>query len=62
MQGAILQDINEEIRFLTYRLEVLAEWPDSPDKDGRIAATHSRLESLLARQRATTVVRFAAAA
>jgi hypothetical protein len=62
MQGAISQDINEEIRFLTYRLEVLSEWPDSPDKDARIAATHSRLKSLLAPQPAATAPPFVAAA
>jgi hypothetical protein len=50
MPGAISQDVNEEIRFLTYRLEVLAQWPKSPDRDARIAATHSRLKMLLAPQ------------
>ncbi|HZT38922.1 MAG TPA: hypothetical protein VFA28_13580 [Bryobacteraceae bacterium] len=48
MPGAISQDVHQEIRFLTYRLEVLAQWPKSPDRDVRIAATHSRLRMLLA--------------
>jgi hypothetical protein len=62
MQGAISQDISDEIRFLTYRLEVLARWPDSPSKHARIAATQSRLKALLAPQPDTTALRFAAAA
>lgn len=62
MPGAISQDVNEEIRFLAYRLEVLAQWPNSPCKDARVAATHARLKTLLAPQPATAALRIAAAA
>jgi hypothetical protein len=44
---AVAPDITEEIRFLTYRLEVLAAWPNSPGRESRMAATRSRLNDLL---------------
>ena len=46
-RAAMAPDITEEIRFLTYRLEVLAAWPSSPGRDSRMAATRTRLEALL---------------
>ena len=46
-RAVMASDVTEEIRFLTYRLEVLAGWPGSPGRDARMAATRERLENLL---------------
>jgi len=46
-RAVMAPDITEEIRFLTYRLEVLAAWPGSPGRDARMTATRERLENLL---------------
>jgi len=43
---ALAADIQEEIRFLRYRLEVLEGRPGSPARDGHIKATIARLNSL----------------
>jgi hypothetical protein len=39
-------DIQEEIRFLKYRLEVLEGRPSSPARDSHIKATLARLNTL----------------
>ena len=46
-RAVMAPDVTEEIRFLIYRLEVLAAWPGSPGKDARMAATQARLDALL---------------
>ena len=46
-RAVVAPDVTEEIRFLTYRLEVLAAWPSSPGRDSRMAATRARLDDLL---------------
>ncbi|HZT37202.1 MAG TPA: hypothetical protein VFA28_04845 [Bryobacteraceae bacterium] len=43
---AVETDIQQEIRFLQYRLEVLRNRPASPARDGHIQATLARLETL----------------
>ena len=43
---ALAADIQEEIRFLTYRLEVLEGRPSSPARDSHIKATIARLKTL----------------
>ena len=42
----IARDVQEEIRFLMYRLDVLEGWPGSALRDGRIAATAAGLRML----------------